>query len=133
MTESQRLDAAYAIARDALLAERTADGFWIGELSSSALSTAVAVIALQLVDDAKFSSQIRDGVKWLVANQNADGGWGDTTKSVSNISTSMLCRAALAVAKSEPAYPDTIARIEAYLARTCGQTPAERAEAIRCE
>ncbi len=131
MTVSQRLDAAYAIARDALLAERTADGFWIGELSSSALSTAVAVIALQLVDDAKFSSQIRDGVKWLVANQNADGGWGDTTKSVSNISTSMLCRAALAVAKSEPAYPDTIARIEAYLARTCGQTPAERAEAIR--
>ena len=126
-----RLHAAYFVARDALLAERTADGFWVGELSTSALSTAVAAIALQLVDDAKYSSQIAGGIRWLAEHQNADGGWGDTTKSLSNISTSMLCRAALAVTKMENTYPDTVARIEAYLARTCGQTPAERAEAIR--
>ena len=35
-----RLLAAYHAARDALLAERTAEGFWVGELSSSALATA---------------------------------------------------------------------------------------------
>ena len=36
----------------------------------------------------------RGGLNWLAAHQNADGGWGDTVKSFSNISTTMLCRAA---------------------------------------
>jgi squalene-hopene/tetraprenyl-beta-curcumene cyclase len=36
-----RLGRAYQTARSALLAERTAAGYWIGELSTSALSTAV--------------------------------------------------------------------------------------------
>ena len=44
-----RLRAAYQTARAALLAERTPDGHWVGELSTSALSTAVAVSALPLV------------------------------------------------------------------------------------
>jgi len=38
-----RLRAAYLKARDTLLAERTPEGFWVGELSSSALATATAV------------------------------------------------------------------------------------------
>src|SRR5256885_323657 len=44
-----RLDAAYQTAHAALLAERTPDGHWVGELSASALSTAVAVSALAQV------------------------------------------------------------------------------------
>lgn len=124
-----RLDSAYTSARDALLAERTPQGFWVGELSTSALSTAVAVIALHLVDSEKHRSLIAGGLRWLVEHQNADGGWGDTTKSFSNISTSMLCRAALAVTKAE--HPATLERIEGYLNAHCGRTPAERAEAIR--
>ena len=43
--DRDRLDAAYRTALDALLQERHPDGYWIGELSSSALSTATAVMA----------------------------------------------------------------------------------------
>jgi squalene-hopene/tetraprenyl-beta-curcumene cyclase len=39
---------------------------------------------------------VRNGLRWLVANQNADGGWGDTDRSISNISTTALGWAALA-------------------------------------
>ena len=117
-----------------LLAARTADGHWTGELSSSALSTATAVVALTLARESgsgsgapsdpgggvAFGSRIaethsrreagapsdaggdaldalvRGGVAWLVRTQNADGGWGDTTDSPSNVSTTALCWAALA-------------------------------------
>lgn len=125
-----RLNSAYLAARDALLVERTPDGYWIGELSTSALSTAVAAIALQLVDAAQHRTTIDDGLSWLAANQNADGGWGDTTKSFSNISTSMLCRATFELAGGGQ-HSDSIRRLEEYLAVKCGRTPAERAEAIR--
>ncbi|HEV1284461.1 MAG TPA: prenyltransferase/squalene oxidase repeat-containing protein [Bryobacteraceae bacterium] len=77
----------------ALLARRSPSGAWEGRLSSSALSTATAVIALSFEEaDASFVSQ---GRAWLIATQNEDGGWGDTTASLSNISTTALCWAAL--------------------------------------
>src|SRR4029450_6805777 len=44
-----RLRAAYEQVKGELLAERTEDGHWVGELSSSALSTATAVSALAMV------------------------------------------------------------------------------------
>ena len=54
MLDSARLDlarlrAAYEQVKGELLAERTADGHWVGELSSSALATATAVSALAVV------------------------------------------------------------------------------------
>jgi squalene-hopene/tetraprenyl-beta-curcumene cyclase len=87
-----------ASARRALLAERNSKGYWEGELSSSALSTATAVFALSLAKSAKFDSLIERGLKWLTEHQNADGGWGDTVKSFSNISTTALCWAAFSTA-----------------------------------
>src|SRR5215510_1122023 len=94
-----RLDAAYQTALAALLAERTPDGHWVGELSTSALSTAVAVSALALVQKnttafGRFDALIDGGLTWLCEHQNADGGWGDTVKSFSNISTTLLCHSA---------------------------------------
>jgi squalene-hopene/tetraprenyl-beta-curcumene cyclase len=126
-----RLLAAYATAHDALLAERNADGFWVGELSSSALSTATAVIALHLADSSAYSAFIRGGLNWLITTQNPDGGWGDTTKSFSNISTSMLVRAAFAVTRTESHFEATVGNLEKFLTAKCGATPAERTEAIR--
>ncbi len=131
MTNPDRLRAAYAAARDALLAERVPAGHWEGELSTSALSTATAVMALHLVDPAAHHTLIAGGIRWLADYQNADGGWGDTTKSFSNISTTMLCRAALALTAAEKDHPDTLRRVEAYLTEHAGATPAVRAEAIR--
>jgi squalene-hopene/tetraprenyl-beta-curcumene cyclase len=126
--DPERLKRAYHTARDALLAERNAEGFWVGELSSSALATAVAIIALKLVDETQHRLQIDAGLAWLTTHQNNDGGWGDTTKSFSNISTSMLVRAAFEIVGHRS---ETLDRLEAYLDGKCGRTQADRAEAIR--
>lgn len=122
---------AYFKARDALLAERVPEGHWVGELSTSALSTATAVMALHLVNPAAHRTLIDGGLRWLAAHQNADGGWGDTVKSFSNISTAMLCRAAFAMTGAEKEYPSVIEKSEAWLTTHAGDTPARRAEAIR--
>ncbi|MEN3942169.1 prenyltransferase/squalene oxidase repeat-containing protein [Prosthecobacter sp. SYSU 5D2] len=89
------LDQALANTRSHLLSLCNAAGHWEGELSSSALSTATAVVALHEVDAAAYEDLISAGLRWLVANQNADGGWGDTTLSKSNLSTTLLCWSAL--------------------------------------
>ncbi len=99
-----------------LLAQRNIAGHWGGELSTSALSTATAVMALHqfsqraanvsLLSPASSRkahacrSLIERGTGWLLANQNSDGGWGDTSKSFSNISTTMLCHATLVATRS---------------------------------
>jgi len=83
-----------------LLESRT-EGLWVGQLSSSALSTATAIIALTLIDretrHPEHAGLTRSGVDWLLAHQNEDGGWGDTILSLSNISTTALCWSALAI------------------------------------
>src|SRR3982750_3755426 len=97
------LEEALNAVRQRLLAERNFAGHWSGELSSRALSTATAVFALHELSRLPLSSSripgldqfIKNGVQWLIANQNPDGGWGDTTRSISNISTTVLCWSAL--------------------------------------
>src|SRR5688500_16576443 len=123
MLDLDRLNAAYEKCKTELLAERTPDGHWVGELSSSALSTATAVSALAVVRRAgvqgpktkvqgweapstldlgpwTLDSLISRGVAYLVTQQNADGGFGDTDLSHSNIATTMLVVAALHLASS---------------------------------
>ena len=79
----------------------------------SALSTATAVIALHCVDPAAHADDIAAGAAWLAQHQNNDGGWGDTVKSKSNISTTILCWSALRrVGGDEP----LIAKCEAWIA-----------------
>src|SRR5947209_14465747 len=113
--DPQRLEAAYQTALAALLAQRTPEGHWVGELSTSALSTATAVGALALVQKHvaphnQYDALIAGGLAWLAEHQNADGGWGDTVKSLSNISTSMLCRAAFHLTGGAGRHADSLAR-----------------------
>ena len=131
MVDPSRLRAAYLTARDALLAERVPEGHWVGELSTSALSTATAVMALHLANPFEHRDRIDAGINWLAEHQNADGGWGDTIKSFSNISTTMLCRAALRLTGAEKDYPQPVERVEEYLNARAGRRPEQRAEAIR--
>jgi squalene-hopene/tetraprenyl-beta-curcumene cyclase len=131
-----RLRAAYRAAHDTLLAERTPAGHWVGELSSSALATATAVTALAVVArsagrDPKHESLIDAGLRWLAEHQNPDGGWGDTVKSLSNISTTMLGRAAFHATGRAEEYAAPLRGCEAWLAERYGRTPAELAEAVR--
>lgn len=89
------LDRAIANTQAHLDALRNERGHWEGRLSSSALSTATAVVALALVDRDKHAAHIAAGAQWLCEHQNSDGGWGDTTLSKSNLSTTLLCWSAL--------------------------------------
>lgn len=97
------LDTAIANTREHLLSLRNAAGHWEGELSSSALSTATAIVALSLVDAEKHEVLIGKGTHWLVQYQNTDGGWGDTSISKSNLSTTLLCWSALSLVAKQRA------------------------------
>ncbi len=125
--DPSRLDAALDTARTALLAERNAAGHWEGELSSSALATATAIVALQQIQNqtnADHSSYIKGGLDWLAAHANPDGGWGDTILSKSNISTTTLCWAAFN--NSPEKYAPTVAAAEAWLTKGAGSTTPEK-------
>jgi squalene-hopene/tetraprenyl-beta-curcumene cyclase len=131
-----RLNNAYHLARAALLRERTATGHWIGELSTSALATATAVSALGLTQrttkrHGQFNALIQGGIRWLAEHQNPDGGWGDTVLSFSNISTTMLCRAAFHLTGMADSHAKSLIRSEAWLTERYGSTPTQLAEAIR--
>ena len=88
-----------------LLSKRNEHGWWTGNLSTSALSTATAVMALHMAVMAtsdetqrlRWRRLIDGGLKWLAEHQNSDGGWGDTVLSISNISTTMLAHAVFRV------------------------------------
>ena len=112
------LSAALGVATDALLAEMTPAGHWVGELSSSALSTATAVVALAQVGREADASLIRGGLRWLAEKQNADGGWGDTVKSKSNISTTALCWAAFGAARADGDFAEVVQRAREALGST---------------
>jgi squalene-hopene/tetraprenyl-beta-curcumene cyclase len=122
MIDYERLRAAYEKVRDELLAERTPDSHWVGQLSSSALATATAVSALVVagrqesgVRDQEISGLICRGVDWLVKQQNDDGGFGDTDLSHSNIATTMLAVAALHLAGVAVENDELIKRANAYI------------------
>lgn len=124
----QRLHDCYEKAKTILLGERTAAGTWEGELSTSALSTATAVVALELVRkgdpanprSARFVSLIRNGLSFLARTQNSDGGWGDTLKSVSNISTTMLSHAAFHATQRQNEFADVLQRSQQYIDKAGG-------------
>lgn len=121
---------------DGLLAARNADGHWDGELSSSALSTAVAIIALALVDRSRsraaYGALVGGGAAWLIRTQNADGGWGDTTDSPGNVSTTALCWAALTIAGTDdPRCAAALGRVRDWMRRAAGDLgPRALAETI---
>ena len=116
----------------ALLAERNEKGVWEGELSTSALSTATAVCALSQVDAQAHEPLITDGLNWLTLNINSDGGWGDTIRSHSNISTTALCWAAFALDPStDEKRGQAVLRAEEWLKQRTGNlSPQSIADAI---
>jgi len=115
-----------------LLGLRTSQGIWRGYLSGSALATATAMVALRGVDAELHREWIASGAQWLVANQNKDGGWGDTTISGSNLSTTLLCWSALSACGRELAgAASSIARAEAWIMERVGSLePADLQRAV---
>jgi squalene-hopene/tetraprenyl-beta-curcumene cyclase len=109
---------------------------WSGELSSSALSTAVACIALRAMDRELGSESNRPiverGLEWLARRANPDGGWGDTIRSKSNISTTALCWAAFGMCEADAQYPGVVKNAQEWLgARSNGLRDLPAAIAAR--
>ncbi|HLH56421.1 MAG TPA: prenyltransferase/squalene oxidase repeat-containing protein [Verrucomicrobiae bacterium] len=117
---------------DALLSFQNSEGVWAGELSSSALSTATAIVALELMGRSASGTEsdlrecIEKGRRWLAGNANPDGGWGDTVKSRSNVSTTTLAWAALGMGPGDPQTLTATERAEIWLRGRAGSLEPER-------
>jgi len=100
-----------------LLGDMNPEGFWTGELSSSALGVAVAVAALHFHDPKAHHAEIQKGLSWLQSNVNSDGSFGDTPESPGNVSTSLLVYAATNLyARSDDSTARLQVKIAGYLA-----------------
>ena len=105
-----------------ILSRRREDGFIEGHLSSSAVSTAVACVALDLYgghDDA-----VAVGRQWLLEHQNADGLYGDSPESPANLTATFLAYSAL-----RNTHADDVREAEAYLNKTFGGLTFEAVKA----
>jgi squalene-hopene/tetraprenyl-beta-curcumene cyclase len=134
-----------------LLSKRNDQGWWTGRLSTSALSTATAVMALLKAVEAtrdepqqtRRNALIDGGLNWLAEHQNSDGGWGDSVLSISNISTTMLANAVFQAAarlRAEPLIrsvdqplPDLLSRrvLAAGAIETIAKATAASAQRLR--
>ncbi len=108
-----------------ILSLRNENNLWTGRLSSSALSTALAVFALWKYDKQKYQQQITHGLNWLVANRNADGAWGDTIRSQSNLSTTLISWATFSIVENDEKFQEPIHEAEAWLIRRVGSLEPE--------
>lgn len=131
MLNLESLNQAYQKVRRDLMNEQVPGRHWIGELSTSALSTSTAVSALSVIRrEAKANPEqasrlpvtlseietlIAGGLRYITTHQNPDGGWGDTDKSYSNISTTMLALAAMELAGAKSTNLDLFKKGEAYV------------------
>jgi squalene-hopene/tetraprenyl-beta-curcumene cyclase len=134
MKTRDRISSALHVAAQQLLAERCPEGHWEGTLSSSALSTATATIALTASNPAVHRSLIQGGLHWLASHQNPDGGWGDTVRSQSNISTTALCWAAFGASQTDSQFAPTVERAASWLEEKAGApgvTPLQNAITAR--
>ncbi len=124
MPNSKQLETAFQHVRQRLLTERHRRGHWVGQLSESALATATSISALAIyqknakhpvLENSHVRRMISGGTRWLIAQQNEDGGWGDTVCSHSNISATMLGVAALQLAGQSDDYESSVRRAQRYI------------------
>lgn len=114
--ELKNIDYQYNAFVELLRSERNEAGFWSGRLSSSALGTAVAIVALKMTESNSYNELVTSGLDWILAHVNEDGGFGDTPASKSNVSTSLLCYAAISYCgEGGDQTKKTLLNIENYL------------------
>ncbi|MFN8740561.1 MAG: prenyltransferase/squalene oxidase repeat-containing protein [Pirellula sp.] len=105
-----RIRGAIEILLNDLAVAKEGHSHWSGKLSDSALSTATAISALsvcrQTTGTDRFDLMIEKGSVWLSNSQNADGGFGDTDQSLSNIATTLLVLAAWELAGHTPRFSE---------------------------
>ncbi len=75
------------------MSKRDPRGFWEGRLGSSPLATAVTLCAF--ANEEFDESKRTKAFAYLASTQNADGGWGDTEISKSNLAATLLVLSAM--------------------------------------
>ncbi|MDF7808421.1 prenyltransferase/squalene oxidase repeat-containing protein [Pontiellaceae bacterium B12219] len=95
----EKIQKAHARMREKLLAEQGPSGLWEGEVSSSAMATAVAAFTLKLAGNTEPALR---GFQWLETDRHDDGGWGDCPEGPSTFITTLLCRCALNMEIGDP-------------------------------
>lgn len=116
--KNDELRQVYLVAKKRLMEAKTERDHWVGSLSASALSTATAICALVIKDKESYASRIARGLDWLTGTQNSDGGWGDTIRSKSNISTTYLVLAAFTIAGQRGG--EAVSRCRSYIEEAGG-------------
>ena len=81
--------------REKILAARSDEGNWRGQLSSSAISTSVALFALHISGKEENLPYVRNAAGWLKLTMKPDGTWGDSLESPSNMTATLLTYASL--------------------------------------
>ena len=76
-------------------AHRRPDSSWVGEMSSSALATAISCLALYLHPEDAQRPEVDSGIAWLAEDRHEDGGWGDGVIDPSNMNATSLAAAVL--------------------------------------
>lgn len=89
-----------------LLSLRDEGGAWTGELSSSAISTAVSAYALHLCGKDRYKSEIIGALKWLKDTALCGFSWGDTPESPANPSATILTLCALKPYRDLPEFKE---------------------------
>lgn len=84
------IDAMIADLTARLKHDRCSGQMWRGRLSSSAISTSVAIFALQRIDSERYRTDIERGAEWLERTMCSDGSWGDSPESPSNMTATLL-------------------------------------------
>ncbi len=92
---------------------------WVGELSSSALCTAMSSLALYLRPEAAPRSVWESGLRWLAQTQHDDGGWGDAVVDPSNMNATSMASAALHYCSAQQ-YGDEIRAGRRWVEKTGG-------------
>lgn len=98
---------------------RRSDSSWVGELSSSALSTTVSCLVFELYPDARAPSALGRGLDWLTATQHEDGGWGDGVVDPSNMNCTALGASVLEYCAASN-YPNEIDKAQQWIERSGG-------------
>lgn len=95
MTMEEKVKVLVDDATERLMAMRRCDGMWKGYLSSSAISTAVSVFALSVINHREFDEEIHRGTLWLQQTMKPEGAWGDSVESPANMTATLLTYCAL--------------------------------------
>ena len=93
--KNEQIDEIIQALSQELKERRKAGGLWRGELSSSAISTSVALFALHTADKNRFAKLIDRSSDWLIQTMKPEGSWGDTMESQSNLTATLLSYASL--------------------------------------